>query len=667
MVFDRDARFVDGMRREDFELRVDGQVKPIAFFERVAAGTAEEESQLAAAGGEASSAISGVERPGLDRGRTILFYLDDLHMDVGSLGLALKTVGGFIDTQMSQDDQVVIASASGQAGFLQQLTDNKMVLHRALERIKLVPSRVRDNDRPTINAYQALLVDKSDREVIDVFVRETIRLNPFLTREQAENLVRGRSRMILQQAGHLTGNTLSGLDGLVRSSSKVPGRKVLFFISGGFILDPDRTGAVRAITSAAARSGTIVYSIDARGLVAGMGDAGVSLSPDAAVRLGQAAFGELTASQDGLHALARDTGGRPILNTNAIGAGLSRALDETRVYYLLAWQPDQETGKASRFRDIDVSLKGKPGLTVRVRRGSFEAEPAPVAPVAKPTGRKRSAQVPDTPLQQALGSPFPERAIPIALSVNYLFATDRRMILVTSMHVPHAFLSFSEADAKQRATVRVGGTVSNDRGQRGANFNAAIAVAKDPADPLEASGETFTYTHQIFAEPGLYQVQVAAHDEASGRIGSAQAWIEIPDLAKRRFALSSLLIGTPRTPGEMDASADAQPVTANLHIGRRFQYGSNLRVFVFAYNAARPAGDGRPDLAIQFQIVRDNRTVLTIPYRKMAAAAEDLERLPYAADVSLAGLPYGRYVLQVSVVDRVANTTASQDTRFEIE
>jgi VWFA-related protein len=667
MVFDRDERFVDGLRLEDFELRVDGQVRQIAFFERVAAGTADEEAQLSAAGGAASSSSGGVDRPGLDRGRTVLFYVDDVHMDVGSLNLTLKTIAAFIDTQMSQDDQVVIASASGQVGFLQQLTDNKMVLHRALQRIKPIPARFRDTDRPTITEYQALRVDTFDREITDVLVGETIRLNPFVTREQAESLVRGRSRLILQHAGQSTGNTLSGLEGLVGLSSKVPGRKVLFFLSGGFILDPDQTAAVRAITSAAAKSGTIVYSIDARGLVASVGDAGVSVSPDATVRLGQAAFGELTATQDGLYALARETGGRPIFNTNAIDAGLSRALDETAVYYLLAWQPDRETGKARRFRNIDVSLKGKPDLTVRVRRGFFETGPAPVAPVAKPPGRRRAAQVPDTPLQQALGSPFPERAIPIALSVNYLFTADRRMMLITSMQVPHAFLSFRESEAKQHATVRIGGTVFNERGQAGARFNQTVAVTTDPPDPLDASADTFSYTHQIFAEPGFYQVHVAAHDEASGRIGSAHAWIEIPDLATPRLALSSLLIGTPRTPDEGETPAEAQAVTASLHIGRRFQYGSTLRVFVFAYNAVRAASDGPPDIAIQFEIVRDNRAVVTIPYRRMAAAAGDLGGVPYAADVSLAGLNYGRYVLRVSVIDRVANAAVAQEARFEIE
>lgn len=63
-------------------------------------------------------------------------------------------------------------------------------------------------------------------------------------REDAEAQVRDRARLILTQAASITTNTLGGLEGLVRSSSKLPGRKLVFFISDGFFLD-DRNSDAR--------------------------------------------------------------------------------------------------------------------------------------------------------------------------------------------------------------------------------------------------------------------------------------------------------------------------------------------------------------------------------------------------------------------------------------
>jgi hypothetical protein len=86
------------------------------------------------------------------------------------------------------------------------------------------------------------------------------------------------------------------------------------------------------------------------------------------------------------------------------------------------------------------------------------------------------------------------------------------------------------------------------------------------------------------------------------------------------------------------------------------------------YNAARTPTDGKPDLAVQVQIVRDRQPVITTPLRKISVdEIPDLGSIPYAAELSLNGIPAGRYLLNVTIVDRVAKQSASQQTRFEIE
>src|SRR2546421_6204408 len=53
MVFDKQGKFYDGLKPEQFELRVDKKPRTILFFERIMSGSTNEEAQLAAArGGE---------------------------------------------------------------------------------------------------------------------------------------------------------------------------------------------------------------------------------------------------------------------------------------------------------------------------------------------------------------------------------------------------------------------------------------------------------------------------------------------------------------------------------------------------------------------------------------------------------------------------------------
>jgi len=71
---------------------------------------------------------------------------------------------------------------------------------------------------------------------------------------------------------------------------------------------------------------------------------------------------------------------------------------------------------------------------------------------------------------------------------------------------------------------------------------------------------------------------------------------------------------------------------------------------------------------VQLQIVRDGEPVTTTALRKISVEGlPDLTRIPYAAEISLSGLPAGRYLLQVTVVDRVAKKSASQQNRFAID
>src|SRR5206468_3826247 len=71
----------------------------------------------------------------LERGRTVLFFIDDLHLSPASTTYTRRMLKQFIE-RMKQNDQAEIVSASGQLGFLQQLTDNRTVLNSAADRLR---------------------------------------------------------------------------------------------------------------------------------------------------------------------------------------------------------------------------------------------------------------------------------------------------------------------------------------------------------------------------------------------------------------------------------------------------------------------------------------------------------------------------------------------------
>jgi hypothetical protein len=140
----------------------------------------------------------------------------------------------FIDNEMGQNDQAVIVSTSGQTGFLGQLTDNKIVLRAAAAKLSFHDRATRDIERPPMSQYQALAIDRRDADALGYFIDATLRENPGMRRDTAESMVMNRARQLLESAAYLTNNTLSTLDSLVRSLSKLPGRKLGFSFPTAF-------------------------------------------------------------------------------------------------------------------------------------------------------------------------------------------------------------------------------------------------------------------------------------------------------------------------------------------------------------------------------------------------------------------------------------------------
>jgi hypothetical protein len=215
----------------------------------------------------------------------------------------------------------------------------------------------------------------------------------------------------------------------------------------------------------------------------------------------------------------------------------------------------------------------------------------------------------------------------------------------------------------------IGGTVYNDQGKAGATFTDRLTATSAEPDPQRRLNKEIVYNYRVYLPPGIYQMRVAARDPASGKVGSAYQWIEIPNLSTHQLALSSLITGErpPDVPGATNSDQNLL-AEAPTRVDHRFHRNSFLRFVVYVYNASVSTVDFKPDVAAQVQVLRDGQPVVTTASRRVSSEGnQQLDRLPYGADVSLEGLGPGRYVLRVSVVDRIGKTSAAQEMRFEVQ
>jgi VWFA-related protein len=684
IVVDRQGRFVDNLQQEQIELRVDDKPQPISFFERVRNGPLGADPPL-------SAEHPGITPPSpsreaaagfLDRGRTVLFFVDDFHLAHGSLERARRVLAGFVESEMGLNDQAAIASTSGQTGFLQQLTGNKAVLRTALAGLRNRTPAAVDVELPPMTTHHADVLERgSDRELLAFFVRETQRLHPFLPRDAAESIVLGRANRIVDQSAAITLGTLSALERFVRSVMELPGRKAVFFISDGFLINSrasDASDRLQRIADAAARSRVVIYTMDARGLATQPGfDASRPAVFDPAGVVNRTDADELSSTQEPLYRLAADTGGRALVNSNALIEAVPRALREASAYYLLGWTPAKEEGRDNRFHRIEVSVRGRPEWIVRVPRGFYTAPPTDEQRTVTPFRGRRQSATPaataaespaEAALLSALRSTSPVTALPLSISLSFVDMPSTGAVVTASAQLNATTLDFGAADGSARqAIVDTISAVFDDQGQGVSTVKERLTVSPPTAPSnQDAMSNRVTYWHQFQVKPGLYQVRVAARDNTTGRVGSAMEWIEIPNLSGGSLSMSSLILGERLDAGQAETGAAASNPSMKVNANRRFRRDPHLRVLAYIYNAARSTAP--PDVVVKIQVLHDEKIVIATPLSPLRTEEMvDLSRIPYFAELNMEGIPGGRYVLQVTAIDRAADSNASQRASFEIE
>jgi len=542
MVFDKKGHFVDGLKPEQFAVRIDNKPQTISFFERVASGAREQSSAQASAPANPETPLT-TNPSSLVRGRTLIFFADDLHLAPGSLVRTRKALLEFIDHGMTESDQVAITSSSGQIGFLQQLTDDKIALRSAVARLNYRANTKIDMDNPPMSEYVALKIREGDEATVSYYVSEVLKQNCFrpspgsdyiclVSPQSARQLVIERAQMMVMQAAPDTDNTLILLEGLMRTAAQLPGRKVVFLISDGFYLNDRKSGSrdrLKRITDAAGRAGVVIYTLDARGIISESLDVTNNRPVDSQGLASN--IGEIAASQDGLNALAGDTGGRAFRNTNApMAEWVGKVLDETSNYYLLAWRPDNEEQKRGKFNHIEASIIGRPDLRVRLRNSYFKTAPLPIL-TTKKKSEKDPAKAREDDLRVVIDAPVSQRQIPTDLSLRFEQMPGVGTKVNATIQIGREALTFDLNDGKQTADLDIGGIFYDSKGKPVSSFVGRLKIFPAPKSSSLTKRSQAVYSFFSWLPAGLYQVRVGVRDLKSGRIGSAMQWIEVPNIS----------------------------------------------------------------------------------------------------------------------------------------
>jgi len=588
--------------------------------------------------------------------RIMAFVVDDLGIAWENVSLVKRQLRKFINEQMEPHDLVAIIRTGGELGVLQQFTNDKRMLLRAVERLRW-------NHCNRVGHYTFAPVGTSDFGGSICGMRSydlSIQALGFIV--DAMGYLPGRKSLVL----------LSDSMPIETQDPQFPGlgpQVVGTAQDERLNLGPSTvnlTGALQKVAERAIRSSVVIYSVDTVGLVytgptaadpfplgarqVWAGAQGPAENgPQQTTRLMNYRTDLLWARRQGGDLIARQTGGFPVRNSNSYD--FDRILRDQTGYYLIGYRPSEETFNR-RFHHIKAKVK-RSGTTLRTRFG-FVGVTEEEAKRAKPT--------PQDVTNLALTSPFAAQDIEVDLTSFFSDDTDSVPVVRSFVYIDPKDLSFTKADGRYHASLEMYGVIFGDNGVVVEERAHAATFNFSDADYEQITRDGIGIGFDMSAKrPGAYQVRVAVRDKASSKIGTAGQYMAVPDLRKKQqLAVSGIVLGT--------VNPDKTIAKSGV---RRFPTGSDLYYAYNLYNATDENGNQR-DLVMDVMLFREGKIVQSVPEAPIVAPAQsDRNRVFVGNTLRLdPALEPGHYHLQVLVRNRNVKQkgpAVAQWADFEIE
>jgi VWFA-related protein len=661
-----------GLLREDFAVLEDGKPQPIVQFQAFSRPSSE---TTVAAAPEPVATEADEEKEGLLPGRYVVLAIDDVHMGFESLVRTQKALARFINQDLAPEDQVALVITSGARALSQEFTTDRAVLRQTLSRLSVQERRAGWMGIPYLSEYQAELIEAGDPTALDAAVQEILASGIEQDLTAAEGIARTKARAITEEAIYNSRLVLESLESLCRGLSGVSGRKAIFLLSDGFLtgVTTNRSSAgfdVRRIADAATRAAVVIYSLDTRGLIASPPIASASSTTrgliSTAGNVEAMRHRSEEATREAMNALAADTGGFMTDNANDLRGGLHEMLKDTETYYVLAYEPTN-TRRDGGFRKIEVRLPGLKGIKVRTRSGYFAPSDRRqrVASADAAQDEARRSEQRRAEMTAALHSLAPLNGIPVRLSADFMGKDDGTTQLVVSGNVDVAKLPFVRLKDRRQATLESVAVAFDESGDNAATLQTQrTAMDLGDADYERLLGAGIPYLKAVTLKPGRYQVRLAARDEATGLLGSAWQWIEIPEIAPGRFTLSSLFLLQEGHAPAVAPAPDA-PDLHNAQAVRRYHRNESLYAQIYAYNPKKDA-DGATKLFAQAEILKNGQTLGKAAPEPMESGGAQAPPLPHTSRIRLQRFEPGNYELRMTVSDENANAIATRRVAFTV-
>jgi VWFA-related protein len=639
---DRKGNLIRDLKKEDFTVYEDGQRQQLTSFdfenvnELATAGAADTTVTGAAGNGGLLRATQGKTLEGRDR-RLMLLFFDFSAMEPDEIDRAVDAGKKYVQANMQAADMVALVSLATGMRLDLDFTDDKAKILSSLSAYK--DSEGQGFENGTTGSAEG-----------------TAETSGAYTPDDADYNTFSADRKLL------------ALQSILQALGKIPQKKSLIYFSNGISQSGvDNQSALRAATAAAVKANVSIYPVDVRGLTAfppGGQAQSASLHGQSAYS-GASVLNDLNgnaASQETLYTLAADTGGKAFMDTNDFSDVFRQVQKDTSAYYVLGYTSTSHL-KDGHFRRLKVQVN-RADVKLEYRAGYYADR---AFEHMKQADREQQ-------LEDELVAELPETDLAVYAGSAYFRQDDSHYYLGVSLVVPGSQIPFVQEKDKDNATIDIIGTVQESGKFLVGRLRDTVKLAVDSAQQVRR--KNVQYNTGFVLAPGSYHLKFIVRENRTGRMGSFEADVRIPDLRKAPLRMSSVVLSSQRVPATQKkktfqplVSEQTELVPSVTHV---FTKDQKLYLQYEIYDAAKAkaaaTGNGNGENKAGNQTVRvltsieflqgDAKVYETKPIVAQEITVPERKAVVFQMEIPLQSLNPGFYTCQINVIDDVAGNYA---------
>src|SRR6202040_2315635 len=149
-------------------------------------------------------------------------------------------------------------------------------------------------------------------------------------------------------------------------------------------------------------------------------------------------------------------------------------------------------------------------------------------------------------IQDELASELSQTDVAVYAGAAYFRQDDSHYYLSVSLVIPGSQIPFVQAKDKDNATIDVIGEVRADGKFAVGHQRDTVKLAVDSAQQVRH--KNVQYNTGFLLAPGSYHLKFVVRENQSGRMGSFETDVQIPDLRKAPLRMSSVVLSSQRVP-----------------------------------------------------------------------------------------------------------------------